>query len=710
MAGKKYYGNYIGLIIQNNDTEKRGRVKVYVPHIAAAIYTGWNKDFIVLEDKEFVFPDKDTNPKLDKIISYLKKTLPWAEQASPLFGGSASGRYNAFTKKGTTSDSNYWESNTASAGFRPLQNYVGENRLSDAFGNTHKVGNRTVNPGANDYVPADYSNLARGEFTIPNVGAHVWVFFIEGDPNYPVVFASSYGQEDWKRIYSNKKETETIGKFVSPDYPASYENLASDETKTGEINHDIKTFRAKHVFNSNKHTIEMIDTDLAEVLKLTHYSGSFLEFNNSTTTRLATNNDQTMILGDQFLTVKKNQSIYVANYQETIIDGDRILRLGDFNERRKLSSQILAIMRDTHDHKRLFEIKRTSVDSNHTSSLQSRSGVFADCPVCGGSGIKFDTSCITCGGSGKSPSSQWGKWIDEDKKWEITGTIIQEWIGEEHKQDKTGVWPDDFFRKRKFDAYKLTKKIRENQKKITDLGYEARFGNGGDDQELITGNKVTTIGTVLNDLPSYRIDPIGKIRNQGTFVAKAGTYLSMAQCPLIEYVDVDSIPGGDWDVVVGNKYRLNVGSKGVHIKTTGPLDIYGAMVNLYGEGIYVSAKHELLIDGGKHTEIRGDIICLKPSDVLRKEVLIDGNAGVAGNLKVLGGIHVEGELYNLHMTAPKEKYLTEIGYGPVAHTHIFYAPPWTLLEKCTDVREAAAKCNESQPAPNEKCFSYWLPG
>jgi len=697
LTDKQLYGNYLGICVQNNDPEKRGRVKIFVPHIAAAVYTGWNEEFSDLTDKHFVFLDKDLNPDLDKILPYLKDVLPWAEIANPLFGGSASGRYNAFTGKGSTSDSNYWENNELQLGFRPVQNYLGENRVQDAFSETDGTHNSIVNPNANQYSPGDYSNLARGEFTIPNVGAHVWVFFTNGDPNYPVVFASSHGEEDWRRIYNLNKNTEEIEDFQSTDYPQSYENL-SEKDKSGPVDHNVKTFRSKHVLNSNKHTVEFVDTDLAELLKFTHYSGSFLEFNNNTTTRFATNNDQTLVLGDQFLTVRKNQAIYIANYQETIIDGDRFLKLGDFTKRRELVKKILNIHRNTHINKRLFEIMRAESNA-HNSPKQKQDGDFAKCPTCQGEGDKFDLPCVTCGGSGDSPSTQWGIWLDDDIKWEPDDLSVEVYQGRS----------DNPFTTKDYSEKIIHKIIRDNQKKITDLQYESQFGNGGDDIVLITGNRVTTIGTVLNDLEAYRVDPVGKIRNEGTHVGKTGSYLSMAQAPLIEYVDVDSLPGGDWDVTVSNKYRLTVGSKGVHIKTTGPLDMYGSIVNLYGEGMYISAQQELLIDGGKHLELKGDIINLKPREGIRGEVLTDGNHGVAGNLTVLGGTHVEGELHYLHATAPEQDYLTEVGFGPLAHTHVYKAPPWTLLKDCDLVRESAQAINQMKPMPNMKCYGVWIP-
>ena len=663
-------GNYLGIVVQNNDPERRGRVKVFIPHIAATLYDDWNKTFKDSKDKHFIFPDKETNPDLYAVLPYLKDALPWAEIALPTFGGASSGRFNAFKSKGTVSDSNYWDGDDMVEGFRPSQVFTRDNRLSDAFDKTNSSHNRLVNPNANQYVPSDYSNLARGTFSIPNVGAHVWVFFAGGDCNYPVVFAASSGMEDWQRIYTLQKTSDPENKqFISPDYPDSFENLSNIDKTT--LDHNMKTFRSKHVINSNKHVFEFVDTDLSEMLKMTHYSGSFLEFNNNTTTRLATNNDQTMILGDQFLTVRRNQSIYVANYQENIIDGDRITKLGDFNKRRQLILSMQEIMRDTHRYKRLFETMRTSVNNPYTSPMQMKGGSSANCPVCGGSGIKFELPCITCNGSGKSPSSQDGNYIKDPIKASLTSII------------------------------------KNNQKRLLD--YEAKFGNGGDDIEILTGNRITTIGAVFNDLESYRIDKFGKIRDEGVWIGKTGTYLTMAACPLVEYVDVDSIPGGDWDVNVGNKYTLNVGSKGIRIKTTGPFDMYGTIFNISAESLNLTGKHELLMGSDNRVEIRADIINLHPMKEQRSSVLIDGQLGVRNNLKVVGGAHIEGEFSFLHATTPWEWYNTEVGYGPKAHTHKFKMPPYTMLDDCAEVREAQQALNQPNPVGNMKTPGFWVP-
>lgn len=156
-----YNGFYLGICLQNNDPEKRGRIKVFVPHISSNLYDKVNK---VPADQLFKFPGRENNPDLANIIEDLKASLPWAEYAGPPFGGSASGRYNAVTDVGTTSDSNYWEEDITPVleeGPRPLRNFVNENAIPDAFLDSDKGKNKFANQYAWQYTPSDYSNLAR---------------------------------------------------------------------------------------------------------------------------------------------------------------------------------------------------------------------------------------------------------------------------------------------------------------------------------------------------------------------------------------------------------------------------------------------------------------------------------------------------------------------------------------------------------------------
>ena len=90
---EKYLGNYLGIVIQNNDPKSRGRVKIFVPHISPTVYKNWNE---VPEDKKFKFLGANLDSSLNDIYEDLKLILPWSICASPLTGEMTSGRFNAF--------------------------------------------------------------------------------------------------------------------------------------------------------------------------------------------------------------------------------------------------------------------------------------------------------------------------------------------------------------------------------------------------------------------------------------------------------------------------------------------------------------------------------------------------------------------------------------------------------------------------------------
>jgi hypothetical protein len=81
---KKYFGNYVGVVINNNDPEFRGRVQVFVPHIMPTLYENWNKEG---EDITFTCVGDNMPQGLNStIVEKLKKILPWSEAASPIIG------------------------------------------------------------------------------------------------------------------------------------------------------------------------------------------------------------------------------------------------------------------------------------------------------------------------------------------------------------------------------------------------------------------------------------------------------------------------------------------------------------------------------------------------------------------------------------------------------------------------------------------------
>jgi hypothetical protein len=75
---------------------------------------------------------------------------------------------------------------------QPLRTTTAENNPATVI-NTDNNG-PTVVKNTND--------MAKGLFTFPGIGAMVWVFFREGNPQFPVYFAASYSEGEWKSAYS----------------------------------------------------------------------------------------------------------------------------------------------------------------------------------------------------------------------------------------------------------------------------------------------------------------------------------------------------------------------------------------------------------------------------------------------------------------------------------------------------------------------------
>ena len=676
---KKYFGNYLGIVIQNNDPEKSGKIKVWVPHISPTVYLKWNE---LDDDHSFRFLGKNINSDLTDIVEDLKKILPWAVCAAPLNGSSGSGRYNAFEQTGTISDSNNVEDqkhsseyvktkyslNSDGIGEKPARKYEHQDlKVSDAFVNAGEVPFETGNKYGYNYTPSSYSNAAKGSFSIPNVGSHVWVFFDGGDPTVPVYFAVSHGQEDWKTIYDNFDNH-------GIDYPGSNENKNSS---IQNYDHNTDTYRNKYVINQKGGSFEIVNTDNREALKFTHFSGSFKEMNSNVSIEFASNNSQKLTQGDEFNTIKGYNNMYVGRDTDQIFIGDKYTKIG--NQNYNIFREYKDLLDPIADAKQLFEIKRANkIETTEgffkkTSLFQSRDGTFGSCPACIGAGNIWDNTysfssistpaplggvfqytngtykynfggvsstnsntaarltpistssnflgsggCPVCRGTGLSPSTAGGNWTVEDKN----NLII--------------------------DRLKTI---------TTDLvNLEKKMGRGGNEIVSITKNKIENIGLVFNDFPSIRVDDVGKIDIDQVLVFNKGVAPTKKERPLHEYVHVDDLPGGSLIQNVNNRWNVQVGAGGVSIKSVGGVDISGTITNIAGQQTNIVSEDEINIDA-RVVNIAAEILMLRNKN--RKQVVVDGNLGVNQNVVIGGSVHIDGELSVQHITAPVEVQETE---------------------------------------------------
>ena len=741
---KEFNSIYLGIVIQNNDPEKRGRVKVYVPHISANVYNKWMQDKL---NKKFKFPGSNINADLTPILEDLKIILPWAETAAPLTSENSTARFNNYNLFGSISDSNFVTNFIQASSTAPGEAYEKSYlRLNDAFTGDKGETNNT-NPYSYMYKPNVYSNKAKGSFGVPSVGSHVYVFFRDGNPLFPVLIGASFGKSDWEGIYDS-----------TLDYPGKYENFDASNTEE-DVNVD--NYRNKYVLNQKGGVFEIVNSDLNEKIKLTHYSGSFKEFNNQTNIELASKNDQKLVLNDQFNTVQGNKNEYTGKNLDTVVTRDNYRKVGKLNK--EYFQQWKDIVNVIQDNKQLFEIKRSpnndvkdsdgNVIIKRNSLNQNRDGSFANFPVTDGStsykaldntdsapgaGYNLITNSGGDGPSGmndaKSAASNTNtapnvsRWSSESGKSFVNGSG-------KSLSTQNGTWEIET------EKENLQTIIEENLKQLTDV--ELELGLGGSEIIEVSKHKLETIGVLMNDFGSIRLDKIGKLLSNEILVDDDGVYVNKSESPLLEYVHVQDLPGGNYTLNVCNRYNVMVGAGGLSMKSYGPVNISGTITNIAGEQINVGSDNEINIDANT-INISAEILRLR--NKRQRQILVENSLGVNKNVIIGGGMHVEGETFLQHVTAPKEWQRTELtrvfakllsglsfsaSIGGVApgdgasgtitltsdsndnkvqcydHTHAFVNLPLTLKDTNEEVRQAAKELNSgsersvAEPQHNE---------
>lgn len=266
----KDFSPYVGIVVQNNDPEEAGRIKVFVPGITNTVYDNWNDNS---ENKSFSFIDGDLLP----ILEQLKEDLPWCECAQGILGGD-------------TTKLNY--NRTPVSLSRPSDALV-QSPPSDAFDKTL-------------YTPGDYSGTAGGHYSIPNVGAHVYVLFKQGNTSFPIYFGVAHSKSEWQDIFKEH-------------YPTDYENS----------NNASGNYQNKHVINTSKHTLEFIDTEDSEEIKLSHFSGSNIQMLSDYNSTYAVKDSYELVEEHKYETVKKTSNINIGETENVEIGTTLNLGVGE---------------------------------------------------------------------------------------------------------------------------------------------------------------------------------------------------------------------------------------------------------------------------------------------------------------------------------------------------------------------------------------------
>ena len=108
---EKIIGNHVGIVVNDQDPEKRSRLQIFVPHITNTLFSNWNANL-----KDISFKTFETPTFSPDVIQTLKDTLPWAEAAVPSFGGGTSGPVSNFFHRAANVSMQYLMAGSSWAG------------------------------------------------------------------------------------------------------------------------------------------------------------------------------------------------------------------------------------------------------------------------------------------------------------------------------------------------------------------------------------------------------------------------------------------------------------------------------------------------------------------------------------------------------------------------------------------------------------------
>jgi hypothetical protein len=322
---EKVYGFQRGVVIKNSDPEGRGRVKIFLPSLARQVINNmtskqdgekqWCFKYLgdkVLSDKpEDVASTSDAATKIpDEYMHTLAGVLDWVEQASPLVGGGGIANYDAGRKTAYSDDSPYGTTEgKAGQKASAMPTRAGAMAsISSGQGNRQAEHAGNVDPNVFNQARPSYNNAAKGMFSVPNVGAHVWVFFEGGDVTRPIYFAYSYTGAEWSSVQKQNP--------CNPD-------LHSPPMKSNDPAGGTDLHTGKMVLNERGGLLEIVNTTDFESVRLADFHGNHMNMDKFGITRSTAlgKNMKEEVNGDYFLDIKGNYTIRIQGNKQTILQG-----------------------------------------------------------------------------------------------------------------------------------------------------------------------------------------------------------------------------------------------------------------------------------------------------------------------------------------------------------------------------------------------------
>ena len=429
-------------------------------------------------------------------------------------------------------------------------------------------------------------------------------------------------------------------------------------------------YRNKFVWNQRGGAIEINNSTDREAVNISHFSGSNVKINNMVNSELATNNKQVKVNNDSFETVLNDKNVYTGkDYIERVVENTYKYKGFSNQDEIDAAEEWKELYRPIAEKNSQFDILRggksypNGVDTPqsggrapNSTERQEHYVINDEYPGYGLTPIvktgQDDVTAYAPVSPIMNPGVLFGKnpsLVDID-----TGSGPGGYASNADGVIKYGPGLNAATEEGEWAINPEKESIPEDllalQEEINPV--EQRMGNGGDEEEFTYRNKLEVVGAATNDYPSVRIDPEGRSQPSEVNVGVDTSYVNVDSVPHVEEVDNSSaFPVGNYTLNVGNKYDVVVGSGGIQLKTSGPVEIGGTSLKMSAHKINLQSAAGINITSENIVELQSaKTIALRSN----RQILVEPGLGVKNNVIVGGSTYAEGETYLHHVTAPVE--------------------------------------------------------
>ena len=132
-------GTYVGLVLETQDPEGLGRVKLIVPGRTGPLFKGWND-----QTDDISFTSVQSNPFSPEVLERLLGVIPWARPSTPIVGGGTGSPVNTDTSTPTTIPTDQTITSETGTPTKSTDNRIvadhGINNTQGTFGNAKPAG------------------------------------------------------------------------------------------------------------------------------------------------------------------------------------------------------------------------------------------------------------------------------------------------------------------------------------------------------------------------------------------------------------------------------------------------------------------------------------------------------------------------------------------------------------------------------------------